>query len=97
MDVGKIIGKLVGNKADRDLRELSPLVDKIKEAYETIKGLSNDQLRERSTELKKKVADHVAPDKSTLAELKVKAEDPDVDVTEKEAFLKDLHKEDLLY
>ena len=33
MDVGKIIGKFLGNKADRDMREVMPFVDKIKAAY----------------------------------------------------------------
>ena len=36
MDVGKIIGKFLGNKADRDMREVTPFVDKIKEAYEPL-------------------------------------------------------------
>jgi len=54
MDVGKVIGKFLGNKADRDMREVMPYVDKIKTAYEPIPGLSNDQLRERSAALKQK-------------------------------------------
>ena len=29
MDVGKIIGKFIGNKADRDMREVTPYVEKI--------------------------------------------------------------------
>ena len=33
MDVGKIIGKFLGNKADRDMREVMPYVDKIKETF----------------------------------------------------------------
>ncbi len=95
MDVSKIIGKFVGNKADRDMREISPQVDKIKEAYETIRGLSNDQLRERSTELKQRVTDYVASEKSTLEELKARAEDPDVDVTEKESIYKEIDHLDI--
>ena len=88
MDVNKIIGKFLGNKADRDMREVMPFVDQIKITYETIKDLSNDELRERSKALKNRVSEYVEKEKSTLSELKLKAEDPDFPVTEKEALYK---------
>ncbi|MCK4747185.1 MAG: hypothetical protein KAT15_09125, partial [Bacteroidales bacterium] len=78
MDVGKIIGKFIGNKADRDMREITPYLDKINKSTDEVIGLSNDALRERSAELKKRVTDHVADEKATLEELKAKAEDPEV-------------------
>ena len=94
MDVGKVIGKFLGNKADRDMREVMPFVDKIKTAYEPLPGLSNDQLRERSAALKQKVADYVATELSELEALKAKAEDPEVAVTEKESIYKQIDKLD---
>ena len=94
MDVSKIIGKFVGNKADRDMREVKPFVDKIRQSSETIEGLSNDELRERSVVLKKRVAAHVQGEKDTLEKLKTKAEDPDVDVTEKEPLYKEIDRLD---
>jgi preprotein translocase subunit SecA len=90
MDVSKILGKFLGNKADRDMREVMPYVEKIKEAYTPLLELSHDQLREKSAELKQRVTDFVAEDKSTLEELKAKAEDPEVDVSEKEAIYKEI-------
>ena len=94
MDVGKIIGKFVGNKAERDMREVTPFVEKIQHSYEELQGLSNDQLRERSAALKKRVADYVAEEKATLEALKAKAEDPEVDVTEKEPIYKEIDDRD---
>jgi preprotein translocase subunit SecA len=47
MYVSKILGKFLGNKADRDMREVTPYVEKIKEAYAPLLELSNDQLREK--------------------------------------------------
>ena len=90
MDVNKIIGKFLGNKADRDMREVTPYVEKIRNAHIPLLELSNDQIRERSVALKQKVADYVAEDKSTMEELKLKAEDPEVDVTEKESIYKEI-------
>ena len=92
MDVGKVLGKFLGNKADRDMREVLPYVDKIKAAYEPLPELSNDQLRERSALLKRRVADFVADEKSQMDALKAKAEDPEVDVGEKENIYKQIDK-----
>jgi len=94
MDVGKVIGKFLGNKADRDMREVMPFVDKIKAAYESMPELSNDQLRTRSAALKQQVADFVAEEKSQLEALKTTAEDPEVDVSEKESIYKQIDKLD---
>ena len=90
MGVNKIIGKFLGNKADRDMREVTPYLEKIKNEYTPLLELSNDQIRERSTALKQKVADFVAEDKARLDEMKVRAEDPEVDVSEKEALYKEI-------
>ena len=90
MDVNKILGKFLGNKADRDMREVTPYVEKIKKVYDPLLELSNDQIRERSAALKQKVADFVAEDKNNLDELKAKAEDPEVDVSQKEAIYKEI-------
>jgi preprotein translocase subunit SecA len=94
MDVGKILGKFLGNKADRDMREVMPFVEKIEAAYESMPELSNDQLRERSVALKKQVADYVADEQSQMESLKAKAEDPEVDVNEKESIYKEIDKLD---
>lgn len=94
MDVGKVLGKFLGNKADRDMREVMPKVDKIKAAYESMPELSNDQLREKSAELKQKVKDFVADERSQMEALKAKAEDPEVDVNEKESIYKQIDKLD---
>ncbi len=90
MDVNKIIGKFLGNKADRDMREVTPFVEKIGNAYTPLLELNNDQIRERSAALKQKVADFVAEDKTRLQEMKLRAEDPEVDVSEKEALYKEI-------
>jgi preprotein translocase subunit SecA len=90
MDVGKVIGKFLGNKADRDMREVMPFVEKIKTAYESMPELSNDQLRTRSAALKQQVKDFVADEQSKMESLKAKAEDPEVDVSEKESIYKEI-------
>ena len=92
MDVGKIIGKFVGNKADRDMKEVTPNVERIRKSFELLQGISNDELREKSANLKKIVADYVADEENRLVELKAKAEDPEVSVTEKEPIYKEIDR-----
>ncbi len=74
------------------MRVVMPYVEKIDEAHESIQTLSNDALREKSAALKKRVQEYVAEEQATLKELKEKAEDPDVDVTEKEPIYQEIDK-----
>ena len=53
MGFNEFIGKLFGNKATRDMKEIKPWVDKIKAVYPEIAKLSNDELRAKTVELKK--------------------------------------------
>ena len=92
MDFGKVIGKFLGNKADRDMREVEPYVGKVKKEYEKLQGITNDQLRERSAALKQKIQEHVAADGEKMDSLKLEAEDPEVDVTKKESLYAEIDK-----
>ena len=74
------------------MREVVPTVELVKAAYDSLTELSNDQLRERSAALKQRVTDYVAAEKAEMESLKAQAEDPDVDVTEKESIYKQIDK-----
>lgn len=81
----KSLSGLFGSKSERDLKELRPIVDKVHAAYEKIKDLTNDQLRGKTAEFKKRIADHIAAEEKEIAELKVKAESADTPVEQKES------------
>ncbi|MCY1722371.1 preprotein translocase subunit SecA [Prolixibacteraceae bacterium Z1-6] len=81
--VSKLLGKILGNKSERDIKEVSPIVEKIKEEYDRIIKLSNDGLREESEKLKKIIDDHIKPEKDEIAALKIKAEEADIQDSEK--------------
>ena len=44
--------KLFGNKYDKDLKDIEPVIDQIKAAYPAIKSLSNDELRQKPADFK---------------------------------------------
>ena len=53
MGFNDILKKLFGNKSQRDLREIQPYVDRILAEYAKIETLSNDELRQRVTDIKR--------------------------------------------
>ena len=70
MGFNKIISKIFGNKAQRDLNEINPVVKRIKEVYPEIEKLSNDELRNRTKDLEKQIRDYVAEEKQQIEQLK---------------------------
>ena len=83
MNFLEIITKLFGNKAQKDMRAIQPVVEQIKAQYETIDALSNDELRARSWALMDKLQAAVADKKSQIANLKSQIETTPIEKREK--------------
>ncbi len=83
MGFNDVLSKLFGNKAQRDLREINPWVEKIKAVYPSIEKLSNDELRAKTDEIKQRIQDAVANEKAKIAELKAGIEDMELEDREK--------------
>lgn len=81
--VTKILGKFLGNKSDRDIREITPIVEEIKKEYERISKLSIDELRGESARLKQVIQDRIQADLDEIAALKAKVEEVDIQESEK--------------
>ena len=64
--VASLIKMIFGSKADKDRKEIEPYLLKIKAVYPEIEALSNDGLRARSEELKRRIADCIAGDLSLI-------------------------------
>ena len=81
--VNKILGKILGNKSERDIKETSPIVEKIKEEYNRIVQLSNDGLREESEKLKNIISNRIKPEEDEIASIKEQVEEADIQESEK--------------
>ena len=88
--VASIIKALFGSKADKDRKLIEPYLQKIKAVYPTIEALSNDELRARSEDLKKQIADFIAADEARIVELKAELEKPETSLEEKEKISKEI-------
>ena len=75
--------KIFGTKAERDLKQLRPMLDKVLAAYETIDKLDDDQLRAKCDELKAKIQEAIAADEKRIAAIKLEIE-TDIPLDKKE-------------
>jgi preprotein translocase subunit SecA len=81
--INDVLGLFLGNKYDRDIKEINPYVEKIHIEFEKIKNLSNDGLRECTDEIRKEILGSIAGDENEIKSLREKAETED-DVYQKE-------------
>jgi len=82
MGFNEFIGKLFGNKATRDMKEIKPWVDKVKAVYPEISKLNNDELRARTEELKKYIKASALEEQKKIEELKATIEATDIESRE---------------
>ena len=83
MSFTDIFKKIFGTKADRDMKAIRPMLDKVLEAYKMIDVLSDDELRERCQALKDKIQAAIAADEARIAQIKEELE-MDIPVEQKE-------------
>ena len=75
-----IIKKIFGDKHGKDLKVLWPIVDEINTHYETIKNLTDDELRNKTKEFKEKIQAHTEETRKQIEELKARLQsDEDFD------------------
>lgn len=92
MGLSNFLTKFFGTKSDRDLRELMPIVNKIREVYPRYTTLTNDQIREETARLRQTVRDYIADDEAKVEQLKVQMESDEIDYEEKEKLYKEVER-----
>ncbi|MGM9774678.1 MAG: preprotein translocase subunit SecA [Candidatus Egerieousia sp.] len=81
-----VLKKVFGSKEERDLKQVKPILNKVLVEYERVDKLSDDELREETSKLKKIIADRIAQDELKRNELRAKLEDMDISAGEKEKY-----------
>ena len=75
MSFNSFLSKLFGNKSQRDLKEIQPILNRIKELGPKMQALSNDELRQMITDVRASLAASTATDEEAISALKVKIEE----------------------
>lgn len=83
MGFNDFLSKIFGNKSQRDLKEITPMVNKIREQYEQVKQLSHDELRNRTAQIRQSLQESVQEERTQIAKLKENVDD--LELSEREA------------
>jgi len=89
--INKVLGLFLGNKYERDIKEINPYVEKVHMEFEKLRDLSNDELRDKTSELKKEILGYIEEDENEIKSLKEKAE-VEEDVYKKEEIYNEIDK-----
>ena len=84
MGFNDILKRLFGNKADRDMKEIKPIVAKVNAEWEAVKKMSHDELRAVAEGMKKQVRDYIRAEEDEIAALKRKVEEERPSIEERE-------------
>jgi preprotein translocase subunit SecA len=68
----KLIEKIFGNKHDKDVKGMTPVVDEINRIYGTLYELSDEALKAKTAEFKQRIHERVGETQKDISELKEK-------------------------
>ena len=74
MSFNSFLSKIFGNKSQRDLKEIQPVINKIKACGEKLKSLDNDALRQTVSDVRTDIKKAIEPDETAIASLKTEIE-----------------------
>jgi len=69
--ISKIFG---GNKSEKDVKKITPLVGKINDFFTQYQQLSNDELRSKTTEFRNRIKQHLSTIDEEISSKKESAE-----------------------
>ncbi|CAA0235156.1 preprotein translocase subunit SecA [Tenacibaculum maritimum] len=77
--LNSVIKLFVGDKQQKDLKTLQPIVDKVTSFEKKISQLSNDELRQKSNDFKTKIKEATKSFNEQIATLEMEAKSADID------------------
>ena len=86
--ISKIFG---GSKSEKDVKGITPIVERIKEEFAKLSGISHEDLRGKTGEFKTRISDYLVDIDSEVKELKARSEG-DLPVEEKEELYTEIDK-----
>lgn len=81
----KVLSSFFGNKSQKDIKEVMPVLEQIKKEYLRLQGVSNDELRAEVDRLRLQIKDYIKAEEDEIAALKEQAESGNVPIEDGEA------------
>ena len=88
----KAVAKIFGTKSEKDIKAIMPYVNKTNEIFTSLAGLSNDELRNKTREIKQTIDNYLKEIDDQLAELQKQVEEPGLDIHEKDELFNRIDK-----
>ena len=89
--LAKLFKAFVGDKSANDIKDVQPVVDRVKEIEPSMAGLSADELRAKSADLRDRIRGHVSSELEQIEQLKAQAGSmPLTQLDEKEALFEEV-------
>ncbi|WP_129718358.1 preprotein translocase subunit SecA [Pedobacter sp. SYP-B3415] len=79
----EFLTKIFGSKSERDIKGIQPLVNKTNEEYAKLGSISNDELRDKTTSFKTRIAAFLEDIDKQVATLRTEAESESLDLQQK--------------
>src|SRR5574343_526024 len=82
--ISSFVSKVFGNKSDRDIKEISPVIEKINNEFQKLQSISHDELRAKTLDFKRRIKEYTSEVSSELLEIRTRIEqEPDMDISMK--------------
>src|ERR1700760_3236148 len=89
----EFISKLFGSKSERDVKGILPLVEKVKDEYAKLDGISNDELRAKTIAFKETIKEGLTQIDAEIQEIKDRVEaNPEMDMAGKVELYREVDK-----
>ena len=86
--LSKIFG---GNKSEKDIKIIQPVVEQVRQHFEAYQSFSNDQLRAKTIEFKTRIKEHLSKIDTEITDLNKKAEElPFSDINGKDVIYQEI-------
>ncbi len=87
-----LLKKLFGNKSDRDLKPIYPIVAQITEEYAKLQSITDDELRNKTAEFKAYIKSELTEIDAKIAALLAETEVDEIDLLDKDDLFKQIDK-----
>jgi len=89
--INKTVAKIFGSKSSKDIKEIAPLLEKTKAEFAKLSSLSNDALRGKTDDFKKRISEYLSEMDTEIAAHRKEVDDhPEMDPDDKEKIYKEI-------
>jgi preprotein translocase subunit SecA len=82
-----------GSKSEKDVKLILPLVTKVNQAFDSLRSISNDELRNKTNEFRQRIKDHLKAIDEQIADTNKRAEElPFTDLVGKDTIYQEVDK-----